>query len=179
MNNGLEDYKTFNMKLMKQTLSYCALEWEKLFSFIGAGGGKALVLKVLLFFWLWFCNYGTYFLVPLFIGFADCYYDTRANIIQGQKFDFMRFVKGVWDKWFSFGALLLMFFGIEHLVKKDIHYDGNYLLLAITFIISSHEVGGCCSSLTIIHPSWKFVQNISQLLGVAQKKIIDKAENIL
>lgn len=165
--------------MLKQTLIYCQNEWNKMFSFITVGGFKAFVAKVLMFFWLWWGSYGAYMLVPLLAGTMDCYYDTKVNLFKGEKFDFIRFSKGLLDKLFSFAALLLLVYGIEYVVKKDIHYQGNYLLMAITFIISSHEVGGMCASMSVLHPSWKFVKSISELLGVAQRKIIDKAENIL
>lgn len=165
--------------MFRQMLDYSKSEWDKLFAFVPAGGFKAFISKILMFVWIWFCSYSAYFLIPLAIGMADCYYDMRANVAQGEKRDWIRFFKGLINKAFSFMALLLMIFAIEYLVKKDIHYDGNYLLMTIAFIISSHEVGGVCASLSVVHPSWKFVQQISHLLGVAQKKIIDKAENII
>lgn len=165
--------------MLKQMLIYCQNECSKVFSFVSVGGIKSFSIKVLMFLWLWWGNYGAYMGVPLICGVVDCFYDTRANISKGEKFDFVRFLRGLRDKIFAFSALLLLVFGIEYVIKKDIHYDGNYLLMAITFIISSHEVGGICASMSIIHPSWKFVQNISQLLGVAREKIIDKAENVL
>ena len=164
---------------MKETYNYCRTEWKKLIAFIPSGGMKGFMIKLCTFFLMGLVSYAVYFIVPLLIGLADCYYDTRVNVVAGQKFNGKRFLRGWLDKWCSFGFLLLMFFAIEYVIKRDVHYGHYWLLLATSTIISTHEAVSICASMGVLHPSWKFVQALGNLLGVVQKKITDKTENIL